>query len=327
MKKIRNLLYVVIFLVCALALVPKVDALTPEFQSITIKQGDTVLTKEGNNYIAPGYDDLFITYSIPGNNYGYYYIEVYEDEISEDNYVTGGSYYPDYVSHIWLSIPYMESPNKTYIFRLCDEWECTNVYDTKTVNVIFNKVGTFADDKVYITKAMQGGTQIYYDDTNSGYIFNNHQDIVFSVKAENLDSTAKYELECFNKSMVYTGAELMTGVNHTCIIGDYSYSSFSLFYRISRDGWGVGELSEEPGYMYYPQFYLEDDSNIKSFNSNLKYTNYNKELSRVDDDDYGERYHYLALSKYFNATDTMTYYVKGTNYENKNYSVNLTIIK
>ena len=240
MKKVQNLLLLVIFMVCAFTFNLKVDAATPTFQSITVKQGDTVLTKEGNTYIANGYDNLYFTYEIPYSSHSSYYIEMYEDEYNEDNYIGGGYYYPDFVSTVWLSLPSMENSIKTYLLKLCDDWGCPTTYDSASIVVNFTKVGTFDDDVVYYTKIMQAGSEVLYNNEIGGFSFNNLQDVTFTVHAENLDPTATYELICADKSMKYTGSQLMNDVDHTCIISGYQNSNLNISYGITRSSWGLG---------------------------------------------------------------------------------------
>jgi len=329
MKKTQNLLFLMFLSLALFAFItPKeVKAIgEPKIQSITIKQGNTVLTKEGNYYIAPGYDNLEVSYGLVNAGYGYgsYYLEVLD---GSEYPISSGWYYPNFVSELWVNLNSMDNPIVTYEFNLCSDWDCETIYDTRTISVNFTKFGTFDDDSIYYTKVMQGGVEITLDNNQGGYLFNNLQDVVFSLKGENLDSDGTYEIECANKSMYYTGDELMNGVDHTCIVSDYQYDSFNLNYSIARSGWSIGYFLEEEDIITYPTFYLNSDNNIKPFESTLKYTNYSKELSRIDDDYWGEKYHYLVLSKYLNTTDTMTYNIKGTDFENKNYTVKLTILK
>ena len=116
MKKTQNLLFLMFLSLALFTFIPpkEVKAIgEPEIQSITVKQGNTVLTKEGNYYIAPGYDNLEVSYSLVNAGYGYgsYYLEVLD---GSEYPISSGWYYPNFVSELWVNLSYMDNPIVTY---------------------------------------------------------------------------------------------------------------------------------------------------------------------------------------------------------------------
>ena len=327
MKKIRNLLFIFVFLcVFALIMPNKVNAIgEPEIQSITVKQGNTVLQKEGNYYVANGYDKLYFSYELANvNTYGMGgYIEVYQE--GEEYARSTGWYHVGYESEIYVNF---DNEYVTYNINLCDDWDCDPIYDTKTIQVRFTKVAEMNDDVVYFTKAMQSEEEILFDNDRGGFTFNPLRDIKFMIKGENLDPTANYAIRCANTTMYYLGSDLMNEFNHighTCVVSSYQNGTFDLNYELANRGAPVGYKEEES--IYYPTLYLDEyDENVKNFTATIAYKDYPDEtLSRVDDDYWGETWHYLALNKYFDASHPIKMHIQGTDYANKNYDVSLTV--
>lgn len=323
MKKIRNLLFIFVFLcVFALIMPNKVNAIgEPEIQSITVKQGNTVLQKEGNYYVANGYDKLYFSYELANvNTYGMGgYIEVYQE--GEEYARSTGWYHVGYESEIYVDF---DNEYVTYNINLCDDWDCDPIYDTKTIQVRFTKVAEMNDDVVYFTKAMQSGEEVLYDNERGGFTFNPLRDITFSLKGENLDLSANYAISCADYTAYYLGSELMNGLDHTCVVSNYHDNSFYLGYKLVGYSTSVGYKEE---YITYPALYLDEYvESINDYTATIAYANYaNVALSKVDDDYWGDTWHYLALSKYFDSSKPLKMHLSGTNYENKNYNISLTV--
>ena len=338
MKRIHNLLFLMVLLMAVFALPGRVSAIgEPEIQGITIKQGNTVLAKEGEYYVAPGADRLYVTYDII--NLPAYGMGVYIEVLKEGDYwpSSSGSYYSGYASDLYVDL-YNEYV--TYSIKLCEDSTCDNIYDTLDFTVKFTLVTESVDDVVYFSKIMQGGSEVAFDDETDKFILNDLQDATFFVKAENLTPDVNYKLICngykqegynyesINEEETYTGTQLMNGVEHTCVLSKFQgVDSFNFGYGLGS-GWTNMNYWPDLDYNYfYPTIELQADENIKSYEATLKYTDYDDALSRVDDDYWGNTWHYLALSSMFNADKTLSMYVKGTDFDNKNYNVVLSIFK
>ena len=327
MKKTKNLLFLLVLLIGIFTFViPKeVYAIgEPTITSITVKQGNNVLEKEGDYYIADGYEKIYFSYELANvNAYGMgEYIEVWQD--LNDMYPrASGWYHVGYESEMYVDFA---NEYVDYTVKLCDDWNCETVYETRIIKVRFTKVPEMADDVIYYTKVMQNGTELAYDNTIGGFSLNPLRDVTFSVKGENLDPIGNYTLSCANRSKaVYTGLELMNGVDHTCVIADYNEDYLNLFQKLvsyqTDTGYNDGNST------YFVALYLDgDDNSARNYSASIAYANYGEAvLSRIDDDYNGEEWHYLALSKYLNSNDPLKFYVEGYGLENKNYTVTLSI--
>ena len=311
----------------------------PEIQSITIKQGNTTLQTEGDYYIAPGTEDLSITYTFLNVGYGSYIDGpfLYVSNADTGSFHWSGNY-TSLTTTSSIDVD-LDKEYETYEIKVCEAWGCSNVYQTYTFSVKYTVVTEAADDVYYFTKVIQNGEEVEYDSEISyysgGFRLNNLQDATFYIEAENLTADMDYGLLCegigynyIEDVTYYTGTELMSGVTHTCIMSKFRNSSeFRFMLKIGKRESAIPYKPEPTGDVEQVSFQIYGDATIKSYDAVLKYTASGEELIRVEDDYWSNEWHYLSTNSLFDAAKTISAYIKGTDYENKNYNVKLSIFK
>ena len=222
-KTIKRLLFLV-FILQFFAFAPHVSAGAFDGVSFNddpiIKQGNTILQKEGDVYIAPGYDQIKVYYTLEGYNSGSSQGTSPLIKLENDSWGCSSTYYYSGANN--SCDPNFIEETVNYVLQICDDYTCANPYDTREFSIRFEKYAEVQDDKIYFTNLSQGGEDLVLDG-NYYFTLNKKQNAIFSIIGENLDSNANYSIMCggnSNYQITYTGAQIMDGVEHVCNVAN-----------------------------------------------------------------------------------------------------------
>ena len=114
-----------------------------------------------------------------------------------------------------------------YTISICNNFECNDkVYDSKTIRYKTAYFNEIKDSKVYLTSVKQGGKEIDLPKDNHYFQLNDKQDVVVSLKGENLIDDVYYNVGVgYGYAREYLGSELESGITitHYTNIEDYFY--------------------------------------------------------------------------------------------------------
>lgn len=290
----------------------------------TIKQGNTILQQEDGVYIAPGYETIQVYYTLIGYNSGSGNGASPLIKIDNGSWGCSSTYYYSGANN--TCEPNFLAETVNYVLQICDDYTCSNPYDTREFSIRFEKYADIQDDRIYFTNLSQGGEDLVLDEHNY-FTLNTKQNAIFSITGENLDQAADYNIMCGGNStyqITYTGAQIMDGIVHVCNVTK-TPSNITPGYRIG--GYFETVQYQVSNGFTCPSYTLVDDPNIPNYEATLKYTNYpDIHLKKIDDDYLGETYHYLVRSKYANSNDTLSYYIQGENFQNREYDIELKVL-
>ena len=288
-----------------------------------VKQGNTILQKENDVYIASGYEDIKVYYTLNGYNSGSSYGSSPYIKLENETWGCDSTYYYS-GAFSTCRLNFMQE-TENYTLKICDDYQCDTSYDTREFSIKYSKYEDIQDDKIYFTNLSQGGEDLVLDDDSNYFTLNKKQNAIFSITGDNLDENANYYIMCGDNSkyeIAKTGAEIMEGTEYICNISKQD-NNITPSYRIAYHYETVLYQTQDVPTSYT----LVDDSSLPDYESTLKYTNYpNVGLKKVIDDNYTNDYHYLVRSKYANENNTLSYYIAGTNFQNREYDIDLKVL-
>ena len=331
-KTIKKLLYL-IFILQFFTFMPRVsagayDGVTFNEDNIIVKQGDTILQKENDVYIAPGYGTIKVYYTLNGYNPGSGFGSSPMVKLDDNSWGCGATFYYGSTTYNTCQ-PNFQHETENYVLKICDDYQCDNPYDTYEFSVNFEKYNDVQDDKVYFTNLSQGGNDLVLDEYNY-FTVNTRQNAIFSITGENLDEEADYIIMCggnSNYQETYTGAEIMNGVDYVCKTSKIGSNTVTPMYYLEVYGGYCDTVQYQTlDGLTYPSYHFVEDNTLPTYEVTLKYTNYpDIELKEVDEE-YSNDKRYLVRSKYANSNNTLSYYIAGSNFQNKDYDIDLKVL-
>ena len=312
MKKFVNIVLALVLFVQGFILVIPVEALegVPELQINGIKQGDKYLEQENGVYLVDGYDSVYLDYNILNDNGEYLYLRI----TSDDGIFNTSAMSPNFPAiRFDLSQEIMD-----LTVSLCSDWNCSDqVYDTKTFKIKLTYFNEIKNSKIYITDIKQENDNVYMDEYGR-LILSDKEDASLIIKGENLIDDAVYSIHGVGSEdkVDLLGSELEEGIE-TFYKTDQKRSLYVIFERISTD-LEVGYV-ENNRYYNSSQFYFELYHQLP-FEAKLVYTDYPNEVIELSS------YNITALSsEYFNDEHSLSYYIKGEEYLDQNYDINIAV--
>ena len=140
MKRLVNIILVLVLFIQSFIWVIPVEALEgdPELQINGVKQGDKYLEKENDVYLVDGYDSIYLDYTVLNDSGEDLYIRV----------VGSGTGYYNENSLIALNVG-TDKENYNFIVQLCNDQDCNQIYDSKTINLKVTYFNEVKDSKIY----------------------------------------------------------------------------------------------------------------------------------------------------------------------------------
>ena len=333
-KKILNLLICIGLLFQNFGYVIEVFSLTNEDIEIKINglyQGNKLmLIDENGNYIIDKYDEVDMNFNLENiNNNIKYFIKV------ETLSFSSGFYYNNIENNINLTLNNMminnNNNNKFAVnIKVCDDWDCNILYKSKTIYLKLNYYDEIKDSKIVISEIKQGNDEIIQEENYSSKIIylNNKQNISFKLTGENLIDDALYQINGSGipYNLLYKGSELENGVELTIYTNlDNSSSIYitSCLYGINISI-PLKYFDGKKTYDYF-NFILKEDISLPTYNTSLVYTNTPTKLIEKSNIEYRE--YYIIDSNFHNETNSLSYYINGRNFEDKNYNISIEIKK
>ena len=309
MKKFVSLLLIVGILFQNFMFIVPVKALeTPKLQINGIKQGEEYLKQENGIYLIDGYDSIYLDYTVLNDNGEELFVKllVNSTTISSASYPALASF------RIMFDQEVMEVK-----VNLCNDWDCSDqVYDTKTLEIKLIYFDEIKDSKLYITDVKQGNGSIYMNEYGQ-LVLNDKENATLIIKGENLIDDAVYSVHGVGSEdkINLLGSELEKGIE-TIYKTDQKRSIYVQLEGIFED-FEVGYV-ENNRYYNSSQFYFEIYHQLP-FESKLVYTDYpTQEISSFDSI-------YVLSNKYYNDENSLSYYVKGDDYLDRDYNVNIVV--
>ena len=309
MKRLVNIILVLVLFIQSFIWVIPVEALEgdPELQINGVKQGDKYLEKENDVYLVDGYDSIYLDYTVLNDSGEDLYIRV----------VGSGTGYYNENSLIALNVG-TDKENYNFIVQLCNDQDCNQIYDSKTINLKVTYFNEVKDSKIYFTNVKQGDAEIYLNEDNY-LILNDALDINLTVKGENLIDDAIYTVRISNYSeqLEFLGSKLEEGVE--LVIDPDGLFDINIYVYL-----GTLFSTNEIGYVEDGRYYNKYQFNSEvyhqlPFEANLFYTNYSsQEISSFGNI-------YVLSNKYYNDENSLSYYVKGEDYLNQDYDVTIEV--
>ena len=295
-------------------------------KQLTIKniyQGDTVLNKVDGIYIANNFKNYDFDYEVSNAETGNLYIIALKDGYSSSS----STYAPGRKVSI---TPDSNKDVVEYALLVCSDWNCNKIYGGKTVQIKLSRFNELQGGKITLSNYRQGGSVIEMDDSWT-FRFNNKQNITVHIKGENLVADANYRVHIgdYSSEKTYLGSELEQGIDYVVSNSgnnNYFYVSFNLeSIYFSKYYYSDGENEYTNGYNGYTyrefkyQFYT--DTTLPTYTAKLKYST----GTNVDNDGNYEYGSYMINSNLHNSNKPLSYYIEGTNFENKNYNVSVVV--
>ena len=316
MKRLVNIILVLVLFIQSFIWVIPVEALEgdPELQINGVKQGDKYLEQENDVYLVDGYDSIYLDYTVLNDNGERLFIR------SIDAQGNGGyfEHYGNENSLIALNVG-TDKENYNFTVQLCNDRNCNEIYDSKTINLKVTYFNEVKDSKIYFTNVKQGDTEIYLNEDNY-LILNDALNISLTVKGENLIDDALYTVSINNYSekLEFLGSKLEEGIELT--INPDGLFSINIYVYL-----GTLFSTNKIGYVedgkYYNQYQFNSEVYHQlPFEAKLVYTDYPKEVIAISS------YGIIVLSsEYFNDEHSLSYYIKGEEYLDQDYDVTIEV--
>ena len=322
MKRLVNIILVLVLFIQSFIWVIPVEALEgdPELQINGVKQGDKYLEQEDGVYLVDGYDSIYLDYTVLNDNGERLFIR------SIDAQGNGGyfEHYGNENSLIALNVG-TDKENYNFTVQLCNDRNCNEIYDSKTINLKVTYFNEVKDSKIYFTNVKQGDKDILISESNQ-LMINNKENISLTLKGENLIDDALYRVEnaTYDERLEFLGSELEKGVNVTYKMNGKTYFRLSAYLGEFYNNLSIEYLEGDVLYSY-ANFVLCEDDTIPLYDYQLVYTDYLEEQMA-----YGEmagNKYLVVSSKYHNEEHTLSYYLKGDKYLDQDYDVTVKVRK
>ena len=320
MKRLVNIILVLVLFIQSFIWVIPVEALEgdPELQINGVKQGDKYLEQENDVYLVDGYDSIYLDYTVLNDNGERLFIR------SIDAQGNGGyfEHYGNENSLIALNVG-TDKENYNFTVQLCNDRNCNEIYDSKTINLKVTYFNEVKDSKIYFTNVKQGDKDILISESNQ-LMINNKENISLTLKGENLIDDALYRVEnaTYDERLEFLGSELEKGVNVTYKMNGKTYFRLSAYLGEFYNNLSIEYLEGDVLYSY-ANFTLYEDKELPSYEFKLTYTD-KSDVDILKTDKYNNPY-YVIFNQYHNKEHTLSYYLKGDKYLDQNYNIKVKV--
>lgn len=264
-------------------------------------------------YTSNGYESTFLMSIIVNNVSEDDELNVRITNEEGDKYI---GYYSKYSHYMNISKSLFKKAIEKFTIDLCDNYECDNVYATKEITINFVNYDLVKDSVVYFDKVRQGGNVIDGGEYGS-FTLNDKQDVIVDIKGEHLIPDIYYEIDngTYSEGTKYLGSDLMDGIEYVFHPAKNKYFYLSCGIKVIHDSIKYKSNDE----LNYPNFNFYTDDTLPEFSSKLRYTSNLMDISGIKIDYNHEKY--IISKKYHDNNKTLSIYVKGDRYENKDYNV------
>lgn len=324
-KRIINMIFnLVLVSVFFLGITPVLAESNPKLKINSITQGENEVEYKDGKYIIKEYDYIKINYELVDYDKSKSYTIIVE---YPDGRKSGLGYNIKSKNSIFNVQVNKNNPNSK--LKVCDNFECNNLYDELNVSFDFQLSEYINDSKLYVTKIEQDdkvleGMPYNYTINNqmyntTRYNINNVQQIYVTVKGQGFVDDAIYTLEdniSYNQN-TYTGKELNDGVR---IVLNPEYN---IFYNgnihIYRENMLITKVIDNNNDAII--IFESSLDNIQNYdNIKLSYSNYKKvEINKNKFNDY------ILNNKYLNNSLDISFNTNSKYISDKDYNIEVCI--